>query len=303
MCTTRCLVAVAALCVSTGAYAGSSRAWTAGKKVLPANLQMVAGANFDSIRGSQVFQKLLADGIRKHGAANEQLDKIKQQCNITLSDKLDSIVMGATASEHGVVVVALKSLTRKELDSCVLKVGKADKKTVTITQDGDFTRYAGITDKDVYLRWLGKDTFAMAASGEDRDLLAKMTDGGLADDKAFKAPLGAVSMSSSMWFALNKEQDLDQLSTKMKSAYGTADVKGGSINANLHIVTSDTKSATDAAAQATTQVDMLKQSGKVPAEYGPILNGVKFKGAGADLVIDAVLPEKDLLVLLTTFGH
>ena len=53
----RFAVAAVALCLSTTAASADSRAWTAAKKVLPADLQVVVGMNFAPIRSSELFKQ------------------------------------------------------------------------------------------------------------------------------------------------------------------------------------------------------------------------------------------------------
>ncbi|MDB4954263.1 MAG: hypothetical protein JWO36_1832 [Myxococcales bacterium] len=297
----RVLVAAIALSASFTTARADNRAWTAAKKALPANLQVVMGFSATPLRSSELFKQLLPKALQNSGPAKAHLDKVKTACNLDLIEQLDSAVVGVTAAQEDVFVVALKSTTRKELDACIVKVNKLDKKTVTITEDGQVTKYVGLSDKDIYLRWLAKDSFAVVAATDSKDLLLKLTDGGIADDKAFKAPLAAVKTTSAVWVLMNKTQDLDQVGAKMHAAYGQADIKGGVVLVDLHIVVEDAKSATDAAGRATGQVDLLKSSGKVPPEYQSLLSGLKFTAAGSELRVNASASEKEILGMLGAF--
>jgi hypothetical protein len=296
---TRSLAFVAAaLCLATTARA-DNRAWSAGKKVMPANLQVVLGLKVDSIRSSQLFQKLWPKALDGSGPMKTHFEKIKKVCKVDFIDQLDSVVIGMNAPEQGIIVVALKT-TQKDFDACLQKIAKVDKKPVTIVPDGQVTKYSGLSPKDTYVRWLTKDTFAMVTAADDKDVLMKMTDGGIADDKAFTAPLAAVKTAGAIWFVANKQQDLDQIQVKMKAAYGQADIKGGKLIVDFHIVVESATSASDAAARATGQLDLLKQSGKIPAEYQGLLSGLTFSSSGPELLLAASVAEKDIVAALGT---
>jgi hypothetical protein len=53
------VLAVALTAAAASQASAESRAWTAAKKALPANLLGVGGINFTPIKSSQLFQQLL----------------------------------------------------------------------------------------------------------------------------------------------------------------------------------------------------------------------------------------------------
>ena len=101
-------------------------------------------------------------------------------------------------------------------------------------------------DDDAYVKWLSKATLALA---EDKDTLTKLTAGGIAKD-SMVSQAKKLNTSAALWGVVNKEEDIPDFKGKMSSAYGTLDLKGGNMTADVHLVLDSAKTATDGAAQA-----------------------------------------------------
>jgi hypothetical protein len=293
---------IAATVAAAPAARAESKAWTAAKKSLPGNLQVVVGMNFGAIRSSQLFQMMWPMMIKQAGDAQTKLDAIKTSCGIDFVNALDSMVVGMDASEKGAVVLALKGTSQKDLEACLTKVAKADGKTAKITKAGPITQYSGMGGKDVYVKWLDKDVVELATQVEDKALLGTMTAGGVDKDKALKAPLASSKTDAAIWGVVNKAQDLDQLHAKMTLGYGSADVKSGQISTELHLVLDSAKAATDGAAQATQQLAAAKKSGQIPPAFASLLSSLQIKAMGPEMIVSAAMAEKDVLGLITQFA-
>ena len=291
-------LAVAFVAAASSAARAESHAWSAAKKALPANLTMVGGISFDSIRSSQLFQTMWPLMLAQQADTQANLDKFKATCGFDPISAFDSAALGMDDSEQGAIVVSLKGTDQKALEACITKVAKADGKTASITKAGALTKYAGLGDKDVYLKWLSKDTFAIATSPDDKDLLTKYTAGGLDKDKALKGALASVKTDAALWGVGNKQQNLDEIGAKMLLGYGSADVKSGTIGAEIHIVVDSAKAAADAATKANAELAQAKKSGQVPAMFSSLLNSVKVSSSGSEIVMSASIAEKDLLTLI-----
>ena len=295
-------LAVLALCISATAAHAEPRAWTAAKKTLPGGLQTVVGVNIAPIKSSQLYQQLLPMAIAKAGGAQSKLDRLKTTCSLDATTMVDSAVIGLTSDEKAVIVVALKGTNQKALEACGQKIAKEDGKTLTITKDGGVTKYSGLGDDDAYVKWLSKDTLALAP---DKDTLAAMTTGGLARD-----PVGAqaakVNTSAALWGVVNKSQEIPEVHGKMTSAYATLDLKGGNLVADLHLVLDSAKAATEGVTLGQQQLDGIKKSGQVPKQFETMLDSIKLKANGAELVCDGQASEADLsslMGMLAAFGH
>jgi hypothetical protein len=295
-------LAVLAVCLTATAAHADTRAWTAAKKALPGGLQAVVGVNVAPIKASALYQQLLPMAMSKVGDAQSKLDKFKTTCGLDATGILDSVVMGMTTDEKAVLVIALKGANQKAIEACGQKIAAGDGKKLTITKDGGLVKYSGLGDDDAYVKWLAKDTLAIA---EDKDTLTKLTSGGIARD-SMASQAKKLNTDAALWGVVNKEEDIPDFKGKMTSAYGTLDLKGGNMTADVHLVLDSAKTATDGAAQAQQQLDGVKKSGQVPKQFGAALDSVTIKAAGSELVMGAKVAEADLasmIGMLAAFAH
>ena len=288
----------ALILIATATAHADSRAWTAAKQVLPDGLKVLGGVNAASIRASKLYEKMWPIVMAKAGDAQTNLDRIKTTCKLDVTGQVDSMVVGMTDQSQGVIVVAFKGVTQKDIDSCFDKLTKADGKPMTVAKTGAITKYTS-DGKDLYIRWLAKDVGAMATTPDDKDLLVKLTSGG-GKQKAFKS-------EASVWVAADQAQDLDQIHAKMSRAYGFADLKAGNMATEIHIVVDNAKVATDAAKQSNDQFEQFKKSGQVPPVFDPLLKTLVVKSSGNELVITAQMAEDDAIALISAMmamlGH
>lgn len=295
-------LAVLALCLSATAAYAEPRAWTAAKKTLPGGLEAVVGVNVAPLKASALFNQFMDMAKAKAGDAEAKLDKFKATCGLDATGVLDSIVMGISSDEKAVIVIALKGTNQKALEACGKKIAAADGKKLTISKDGGFVKYSGMGDEDAYVKWLTKDTLAIA---EDKDTLTRLTSGGIARD-AMTGAARKLDTGAALWGVVHKEQDIPDFKGKMTSAYGTVDLKGGNMLAEVHLVLDSAKAATDGAKQAQDQLDQVKKSGQVPKQFAPALDSVTIKAAGNELVLGGKIAEADLasmLGMLAAFTH
>jgi hypothetical protein len=230
-----------------------------------------------------------------------KLDAFKAECGFDPMTAFDSAVIGMVGEDKGAIVVALSGTHQKDIDACITKMAKANGKSASISKAGALTKYAGL-GKDFYLKWLSSDSFAIATSPEDKALLVKLTGGGIAGDKALKTALGTVNTDAAVWGAGHKTQDLPDIHAKMTGLYGSADVKAGTISAEIHAQLDSAKAATDAAAQANQQLSAVKSSGSLPPAIAGALGSVVIKAAGSEVVVSGAVAEKDVMNLLMSFA-
>ena len=83
--------------------------------------------------------------------------------------------------------------------------------------------------------------------------------------------------------------------------YGSADVKSGTISAELHAVVDSAKAATAAAKQANDQIAAAKKSGQLPPAIAGMLNSVSVTAKGSEIVVTASVAEKDILSMMQMF--
>lgn len=286
--------ALALVATAASAHADTSKAWTTAKTKLPGGLVAVFGINVGAIKSSELYKQFVPMLEAKAGKAKDNLDKIKTTCNIDITGSIDSVVVGMTDDQKGVIVVALKGTTQKDLETCGQKVAKAEGKTLAITKDGAVTKYSGMGEDDAYVRWFSKDSLAIA---EDKDALNKLTGGGIAKD-VLATDAGKVNTNAAMWVAVNKTQDIEDLKGKMTGAYGTLDLKGGNLVVDAHIILDSPKTAAEGVKQGQTQLDQVKKSGQLPKQFAPMIDSIKLSANGAELVAKAQVAEADLASLI-----
>ncbi len=295
------------LCAAAASAAhADSKAWTAAKKVLPSGLDIVGGMSAGTVRASKLYQQMLPKLLASNKDVSKVIDMLHATCSIDAPDVIDSVVAGMTADKV-VVVATFKGLVQKDFEACLDKLSKEqDKKPMAIAKVGNLVKYGDGTDS-AYGRWLAKDTLAFTGDPADKDLLTKLTAGGITGDKTLKTALSAVKTDSAVWMVANKNEDLDQVHAKMSQAYGWADLKSGTIAPEVHIVVDSAKVAKDAAASANQQIDAVKKSGQLPPVFDPLVKALGVKSAGSEMIVTAAMTEGEVLSLvqaaLALSGH
>jgi hypothetical protein len=248
-------VAVAATLAAAAPARADSRAWTAAKKVLPAGLKGVVGANVAELRKTQSFKKWWPRVVAQRDGTGE-LAKIDKQCGFAIVDKIDSIVIGGDSAGEIVGVIAVDA-NAKQLE-CMKKTAK--------------------------LQWLAKDVAAFTTGDSD-----KLTAGGIADDKALAAALARVKTGASAWAIVVKPE----LGIPSTLAYGNATLASGTVNLELHLVLDSAPTATALAMVASTQLaEMRKTKGSLPmAEAEPFVKTLAITASGSEIVVTTSAPE------------
>jgi len=274
-----------------------SKAWTSGKSVISGSEKFVGGVSASSVRASALYQQWLPMLLTQAGDAKTALDTISKECNI---DVLTSIAFGIDDNQTGSVVFALKGTNHKALDVCMQKLGKADNKTITITTDGKLTKYEGLNDKPIYLRWLAADVFAVTTSPDDKDASTKLLSGGVTSNKALAKALGVVDKGASAWIVVDKEHVLDNIG-KVEQYYANAVVANKKITVTGHVVTDTPATATSLAAAVTKKLADVQAGASKSLQAA--IGSVTLKAAGAEISASAAIAEDDVVALIMTMMH
>jgi hypothetical protein len=289
------------VCVSSLAQA-DSRAWTAGKKVIPPKVIGVVGVDASAIRSSELYKQLVPALLGKHADVKDELVQIKTTCGLDVTGAVDSAVVAVTEDGKGTIVVALKGVNEKAAEACLGKLAKAQDKTMTIDKVGDLVRYhMGDGDKDLYFRWLSSDTFAIAIEPDDQEASKAAIAGGLPGNKELAPLLAAVKTTAPLWFAFAKQQDIAQFNAKMIGMYGTTNLKAGNVALDFHIRMDSEKGASDFASGVSAMLPML--SGQVPPALGSLVKSIAIKAAGTEVVATAQAPEADVATAIQELAN
>jgi|GEM_PF-3024035 len=289
------LVGVFALLASPSAFA-DSKAWTAGKVVIPSSATIVGGITASSLRSSGLYQQFLPLAMSQAGQLKAGVEAIQKTCNIDMLGSIDSAAVGVDDTGVGTIVIALKGVTHKSLDACAQKMAKTDRKDIAITTEGKFTKYAGsaMGEKAIYVDWISGDTLAVSTSPDDKDLSTKLLAGGVDQSAVLKTALATVNKNASVWLVGNKATPLPDLGGSMKSFYVSATVANKKIDVNAHLVTDSDKTATALVADGQKKLASAGASGQFKAT----LATVKFSAAGPDAVATASIAEDDVISMV-----
>jgi hypothetical protein len=257
-------------------------------------MPIVASIDVSALRGTKVFQALWPAMQEKMKSFGDVLASMKSACAFDPAAQIDSLVVaGSDEGDDTAAVVMAFKMAQADIEKCFVKAMKAGGNDVKIGKDGAFSKYA-VGDNAAYARWVDKNTVAVAIRAADKDFLTKMTAGGIAKDKG----LAGVKVDSAVWVLINKPSDVDPLGAKMQRAYGSADVKSGTIAANVHFVLDSADVATSAAKKVQGQLDVAKASGQIPAALDWVFKSVQVSALGTEMVINASGTEQNVLDLI-----
>lgn len=294
---------VMVLCVSSVVARADSRAWTAAKKLLPANVAVIAGLDAAHLRSSDLYKQLMPLVLARDPDIQKGVDQLKTTCGLDAASLLDSGVVGVDADGKGAIVIALHGATRLQLESCAGKIVKANGATLAISTEGSFTRYHLADGKDLYFRWLGKDLFAISTAPQDKDASTAALAGGWTGDKVLAATAAHANTSATMWMVVHKERDIEQLGAKMTGMYASAQLAHGDLSVEAHVVLDSADAAAQIAKQATAMMPTLASSPQIPPAMHPIVKTLAIRSAGKELVASAHAKDTEILEIIKTLSQ
>ena len=284
-------------------------AWGAAKSMLPANPYVVMGFNIATIKSSTLFQQLYPKLIAQSGEAKEGLDMVQADCGINVTEAIQGVVVAIDDSNAGIIVLSTKGLDQTKINDCFSKVAakKEPGKKITAGKPdaAGVVEYTASGEKDaIFIAYLPKGVIVMATDPKDKSLLQKWMGGKGADAKGVAGTaLGKVNTGAAMWGAVVKAEQIDA-GLNMKAAYGAADIAGGNIAGDVHVVLGSAKEATEAAVKFNDQLEQTKKGGQVPPAFANILKSVKIAAVGDEVVVKASISEKEALGLAgMAMGH
>jgi len=290
-------LAVASALVPVAAHA-DTKAWTAAKANLPADATIVIGMNFAPIAKSQLFTELFPKLVASSADFKDFLDTAKSACNVDPVSAINSAVIASDSTKsQGVVYLALNGLDQAKLASCADKVAKAkghaDEK-LTFKKDGNIVELTSSKqNKTVYYGWVGSDVIVITKDADKAGLQRWMQGKGFANGALAKAA-AKVDTNAAGWGVTTEGKQL-QPNLNMKGGFGTFDLKGGVVSVKGHMTTGSPTEATNAATEGNKQLTQMKSSGQLPAMFNSLMKDLKITSEGADLVMSASAPEKDVL--------
>jgi hypothetical protein len=276
-------------------------AWAAARGMLPASPYVVMGLNISTIKSSAIFQQLYPKLLAQAGEAQKGLDTVNKDCGINVTETIQGIVVAIDESQKGIILVSTKGLDQAKISDCLGKVAAKEKKQISASKPDaiGIVEYTAKGEKDkLYIAYLPKGVMAMSTEPTDKGLLQKWLGGkGVEARSAAGAALGKVNTNAAMWGVVAKAEQLEP-GMNMKAGYGSADITGGNIIADLRLVLASAKEATEAVVKANSQLEEAKKGGQVPPALANVIKTLKITSAGEELHIKASMAEKEALGLI-----
>lgn len=283
-------VLIGIVLVQSRAEAGAGRAWSAARDVLPADTEIVLGANVATIRGTKVFARFLAAVVRAEPDVQEGQDIVRKGCGIEMMTVAQDIVVAMDREYHGAVFIALTGVGEADVTACLTVLGKSKGEKITAARTGNIVEYstAGASEK-LYMAWLGQDVLVIATDPLDRRQIQKWTGGkGAVKKTAVGKQIAKVDTSAALWGVVGRVSELAEAGIKL--SWGQVTVNAGTISADVRL---KMNSARDASRTASFVADELKQTANVPPELVKIMRGVVVAAAGAEVSAKAMLSDDE----------
>jgi hypothetical protein len=299
-----CLVAVTTATLALGplhARADTAKAWSAAKAGLPGDAKVVFAIDFAALQKTQVFAALWPKLLEKFDAT-KVMDAMKADCKIDpLTSVQGAVIAMSDGQREGAAYVALAGLDKAKLSSCLQremeKNGDKDAKVV-IKQDGNITQVTDGKDS-MFLGWVSKDVVVVPLTTRDRATVVKwMTGKGAFGKTGVGKTLARVNTSAALWGA-GEGNDEFQPGVTVKGGYGSVLFAKGNVDANLHAQAENAAQAKTMADSTQKQLDGARSNPLLPASIAGMLNAVSIATVNDEVVIKAIVVEKDLLGALT----
>ncbi len=292
------LLVSAFILISSAAFAGSSKAWNAAKKV-HADAPIIAGIDVASAKSSESFKKFFPLLLQKKPEAKEVLDRLQKDCSFDPFVAVNSVVAvidDKGGGNKGAFFIALTGWDPKKLGACAQKIATSEKKDIKIGAVTKGIQEIEMVGKDekVYLGWIGNNVLVFATEPTDRAFVESMMAGKGAGESSKLAR--KLDTSATVWMSVIKEQPI-QKSIVMKALYGTIKLVKANVAADVRIVTGDKQQATDLVTAFNTQLPQMQPN--LPAPAQTLVKSLKLKATGAEVQATAGAPEKDVLELMT----
>jgi len=295
-----CLVAVTTVTlalVALDARADTAKAWSAAKAGLPGDAKVVFAIDLAALQKTQVFAALWPKVLEKFDATNV-MDAMKADCKIDpLVAVQGAVIAMSDGQREGAAYVTLAGVDKARLSACLQrgmeKNGDKDTKVV-IKQDGNITQVTNGKDS-MFLGWVSKDVVVVPLTTRDRATVVKWMAGkGAFGKSGVGKTLAKVNTSAALWGA-GEGNDEFQPGVTVKGGYGSVLFAKGNVDANLHAQAANAAQAKTMADSTQKQLDGVRTNPLLPSSIAGMLNAVTVATVNDEVVIKAIVVEKDLV--------
>jgi hypothetical protein len=282
---------VAALALAASPAVADTKSWAVLQSHVPANAEILVGVDLKPLRASASFAKAV-ENIPDIGMA---LGLVKQTCAIDVVTAISdvSVALKIKGPDEVVFAVGLDGVDEAKVIDCATKLLKTMNPKAKVTaKSGKVTEYVvddGEAKKTTYAIWAAKDVVVFAQDPEDKSKLDGFVNGKAAQGD-LSGYLGKASTTAVAWIAATIGEE------HMKGAYGTLTLAKGTFTASGHVVTDSRLDALKLSKEGAAELKLLQS--RAGTEMQKVLSAIKLATAAADVTIDGVLADADLLAAL-----
>ena len=284
--------AVSLVCLA-GSATAETKSWAAVKAKMPAGAAIVVSADVGALRSTPSFPKLV-DWIKmEEKDAGAMLDLVKATCGTDLPSMFSDITLVLDKSEKGVIVIGFNGFDKVKLLDCANKVlAKVDPKMkLNATANGKITEYTMTGENDkLYTAWLSNDVVAISTEKDGAGPINAMMAGQAASGD-LGTYLGKAGATSPVFAAFSVNED------GFKGGYGTLAL-GSTLKLALRLEGMTPKDGEKGRKEANDAVKKGIERSKKQPDLQKIFKGAKVGGKGAEVSIDASVPEAALPSLI-----
>jgi hypothetical protein len=331
--TMKLLSLAASVVLFSTAASADSRSWSTVKGLLPDSVNVVAGANLSTLRGTGLYSTLMPALMSADPDLKRAIDMAKSTCAIDVDKSIVDATFAIGGDDRGVVIVALdKALDQKRVVDCMSKFVAAQAPPPKVEADlkgagglkgaakkpgavkdaqvakpppapkllvkttGKITEYGLDTETQrLFVAWLAPDVVAIATDAGDKPLLEKML-AGKGTKGTINTFLAKAPSSAAVWLATTKPQSMPTGGT-MKGAFGTIDTTKGNVHFDLSIVLGSPKEAKGFVDQATALLADARAG--IPAQFQKLVTALKLSASADAANMKLSATEKDVMSALS----
>jgi hypothetical protein len=281
---------------AAGAGQGGVPAKT-GFAVFPASSKFVFGLNLDSVRASSLYAtyKPQLDALMSQG----EMAKLKTACGFDPLAAIHTVVIGGDPQTKDVVVVA-KGITRAQARTCAEKMGAAENKKVSVTDEGNLTMYQEESDS-AWAAWLDDSTVVFSPD-KDKTYVTQRVAGtaGLAEGAELMGLLKSVDTGATLYVAatldaLGPSNPAAAMAPGAKSFYASLKLgEGLDVDAGVRFDTPENAKSFTTTMQS--QMTAMKGNQVPPQMAGlvKVMERVQIKQNANDMIVQLKLTKQEL---------
>ncbi|NVB38605.1 hypothetical protein G6O69_12260 [Pseudenhygromyxa sp. WMMC2535] len=267
-------------------------------KLVPDEAEFLVGMHPKDIMESEVYKTFKGD-IEGESDYKDAV-KVVEDCGMAVTD-FEAVIVGATAKEDGVFVVAAKGIGTDEKATCIIKgVQKAagDEEGAEVTK-AEGKKIIQFTDGRAYL--VNDDMLAVATTSWE-DKIGKLIDGEgtPAVDNSKKDLYGQVDAKSALWFIANVPDEVKGMAAMfgapelgdVTTAAGNLDLSKG-VAINFVAGLGEEAKATAVSEKVNGMLEEVKKDEQAK-DFADMMNSVKVEADGANVKFAASASMDDI---------